>query len=96
MKRLIISLLTIGGFLQASAALPQAQAPANNPNLETDARARNARKCVVYDPIDLSTSLAQCKDVCGDEVAKAAAAGQYGGMACIAFGDIKWEHYSGV
>lgn len=96
MKRLTISLLTIGGFLQSSAALPQPPAPADNPNLEADARARNSMKCVVFDPPDVTTSIAQCKDVCGDEVANAVAAGRTAAVVCIAFGDLKWEQYSGV
>lgn len=98
MKCLLISLLTLRGLLQPSAALPQASASASadNPNLESDARAKNMKSCTLFDPPDRDTSIMQCQDICGDAVAKSVAAGDTSSISCIAFGDIQWQTFSGA
>ena len=53
--------------------------------------ASNLMKCTLFDPPDMKTSLMQCKDVCGETVAKSIAAGETSSVTCFATGEIKWE-----
>lgn len=97
MMQLLILFLAIGGLLQSSVALPQPSAPAGNPDLETDARAKNNMRCTIFNPPEYgTTSQMQCQNVCGDAVAKNIAAGQTASVICYAFGEVKWETFSGV
>jgi hypothetical protein len=54
------------------------------------------KSCTIFDPPDHVASLAQCKDICGDSVAKAKAADQISSISCISIGEPKWDTQNGT
>jgi len=67
----------------------------NDPGYEESARAKNAMGCTVFWPPDEKTSLMQCKDVCGEAIATAIAAGNTSSVSCISINP-QWQTFSGM
>ncbi|KAF2429075.1 hypothetical protein EJ08DRAFT_306237 [Tothia fuscella] len=89
------TLLVLTLLFQRTPAMP---APVPAPS-QADFSTRHEdimKSCTLFDPPNRDSSLAQCKFICGESVAKAQAADQISSISCISIGEPKWDKQNGI